>query len=58
MGLWLACNSSDVPIQVLTALETKDEMAARMDSIKSLKVQVGTARWFPRADAIFGVYFC
>lgn len=26
---------------MLTALETKDEMAARMDSIKNLKVQVG-----------------
>lgn len=33
----------------MTALETKDEMAARMDSIKNLKVQVGANFCFRRA---------
>lgn len=38
---WLFLPPRHIQLQVMTALETKDEMAARMDSIKNLKVQVG-----------------
>ena len=43
---------------MLTALETKDEMAARMDSIKNLKVQVGAFLSLnsPHPASVPGVY--